>query len=370
MQLEIIGGSVVTQGSTITLNAGNSLNFRITNIEENNCKNLKINDVDISNTTDFDISPNNPKRNIKPEACPGNNDKLDFTIENISTSCGVVSTLVTIEIKNQSDFTFTLEMDTTPEIYVFGADYPNGEIFHGDTTTSADNNTYFGVVDEGNTVIRYFAVANIGSCILNVSALASSNSDFVAFAPYGLPANLPSYYYTIIGVAFNAPVEIPAVTGIQSSVISITNTDNTTFTFTVEADMFNFNIPGPGGVTADFRLWLKSTRGIVQSSSKVSEWKDLGTNGKDATQGLSANQPTYLNTAADNINFNPVIKFENDGASVEQYLENTVNGFYSQDIFIVMIPDATMSSASSRNTIFAGIDSGSAGDMTGVGFGN
>ena len=370
MQLEIIGGNVVTQGSTITINAGNSLDFRITNIETNNCKNLKINDVDISNTTDFSINPNNPKKNIKPEGCPGGKKYLDFEIENISASCSTASTLVTIEIKDQSNFTFTLEVISSPEIYVFGADYPYGEIFHGDTTTTADNNTYFGVVDEGNTVIRYFAVANIGSCILNVSALASSNPDFVAFAPYGLPANLPSYYYTIIGVVFNAPIEVPKVTGTQSSVISISNTDNTTFTFTVEAEMFDFNIPGPGGVTAEFRLWLKSTRGIVKSSSKVSEWKDLGTNGKDATQAVSANQPTYLDTATDNINFNPVLKFENDGGSLEQYLENTTNGFYSQDMFIVMIPDATMTSASSQNTIFAGISSGGAGDITGVGFGD
>ncbi len=55
MQLQVIGGSVVTQGSTVTINAGNSLSFRMTNIEENNCKNLKIEDVNISNTTDFDI---------------------------------------------------------------------------------------------------------------------------------------------------------------------------------------------------------------------------------------------------------------------------------------------------------------------------
>jgi len=134
--------------------------------------------------------------------------------------------------------------------------------------------------------------------------------------------------------------------------------------------MFNENIPGPGGITADFRLWLKSTRGIVETSTKVSEWQDLGTNGKDAIQSVAVKQPTYLDTAADNINFNPVIKFENDGGSLEQFMYNASNGFYSQDIFVVMIPDATMTSASSRNTIFAGISSGSAGDLTGVGFGD
>jgi hypothetical protein len=368
MQLEVIGGNVVTQGSTVTINAGNSLDFRITNIETNNCKNLKIKDVDISNTTDFDISPNNPKKNIKPEDCPGRNKYLDFEITNLSPSCTTVSTLVTIEIKNQSDFTFTLEVNSSPEIYVFGADFPYGEIYNGDTTTSADNNTYFGVVDEGNVVTRRYAVANIGSCNLDITALSSTNSDFAVSSPYSIPwYNILPYYYIVIDVTFTAPV---AGTGTQSSVISIGNTDNTTFTFTVSAEMFNENIPGPGGVTADFRLWLKSTRGVVQSSSKVSEWKDLGTNGKDAIQPTSLNQPTYLDTATDNINFNPVIKFKNDGSSIEQYLYNTANGFYSQDIFIVMVPDATMTSSSTRNTIFAGISSGSAGDMTGVGFGD
>ena len=79
----------------------------------------------------------------------------------------------------------------------------------------------------------------------------------------------------------------------------------------------------------------------------------FGTNGKDAIQPVAANQPTYLDTATDNINFNPVIKFENDGATLEEYLYNTTNGFYCQDIFIVMIPDATITSASARSTIFA-----------------
>ncbi len=372
IQVEIIGGAVVTQGSTITINAGNSLDFRITNIDPGNCKNnkkLKVQDVDISNTTDFNISPGNPKKNIKQTSCGGNKNKyLDFEVENISPSCATTSTLVTIEIKNQADFTFTLEVNSAPEIYVFGASFPNGDIFHGDTTTSDDNNTYFGVVDEGATVTRTYALANIGSCNLDLTSLSSSNSDFAVSSPYPIPyIGLAPYSYIVINVTFTAPV---GGTGVQSAIISVDNTDNTTFTFTVEAEMFNENIPGPGGITADFRLWLKSTRGIVESASKVSEWQDLGTNGKDAIQPVAAKQPTYLNTNTDNINFNPVVKFENNGSSIEQFMYNSTNGFYSQDIFIVMIPDATMTSASSRNTIFAGVSSGSAGDMTGVGFGD
>jgi len=377
MQLEVVGGLVVTQGSTVTINAGNSLDFRITNIETNNCKNLKIKDVDISNTTDFGITPGNPKKNIKPEDCPGSKKFLDFEIYTTASSCTTASTLVTVEIKNQSDFTFTLEVISSPEIYVFGANFPYADIFHGDTTTSADNNTYFGVVDEGNTVTRRFALANIGSCNLDFPlvggtnpAWSSSNGEFVVTSPYGNSwNNLAPYYYIVIDVTFTAPV---AGFGTRSSVISVNNTDNTTFTFTVEAEMFNESIPGPGGVTSNFKLWLKSTRGIVKSGSTLTEWHDLGTNSKDATTD-SGKEPTYLDTAADNINFNPVVKFENDGGATEQYMYNTnptLSGFYNHDIFIVMVPDATMTNASVRNTIFAGKDSGNAGDITGIGFGD
>ncbi|MEL0457498.1 LamG-like jellyroll fold domain-containing protein [Flavobacteriaceae bacterium SZ-1-7] len=374
IQVEIIGGAVVTQGSTVTINAGNSLDFRITNVEPGACQNnngLKVDGVILSNTTDFDISPNNPNKTIKQASCGGSisTHRLDFSVENISGSCVTTNTLVAIELRDFADFSFTLEINSAPEIFVLGGS-PYADIYHGDTNTSDANGTHFGVVDEGSAITRTYVVSNIGSCDLDVTAVSSSNSDFAAYSPFGLlppTITLAPFGSTVINVTFTAPV---AGTGTQTSVISISNSDNTTFTFTVDAEMFNENIPGPGGITADFRLWLKSTRGVVQSSSKVSEWGDLGTNAKDAIQPTSSNQPTYLDTASDNINFNPVIKFENDGATVEQYLYNSSNGFYSQDIFIVMVPDATMTSASSRNTIFAGVSTGSAGDMTGVGFGD
>ncbi len=370
MQLEVLGGAVVTQGSTVTINAGTSLDFRITNVDFSNCKKLKIQDVDISNTTGFDIDPNNPKRNIKPEGCNGGKKFLDFSIENITPNCSTVSTLVTVEIKDQADFTFTLEVNSSPEIYVFGADYPFGDIFHGDTTTSESNNTYFGVVEEGAVVTRRYAVANIGSCDLDITALSSSNSDFAVSSPYPIPwTGLEPYYYIVIDVTFTGPV---AGTGTQSSVISVSNTDNTTFTFKVSAEMFNENIPGPGGITANFKLWLKSTRGIVTSGSALTDWEDLGTNGKDATT-VTGKEPTYYDTAAENINYNPVVDFENDGGATEQYMYNDdtpISGFYNQEIFIVMQPDVAMSNSSSGETIFAGTDSGSAGDKTGVGLGN
>lgn len=374
MQLEVIGGNVVTQGATITINAGNNVDFRITNIETANCNKLKINDVDISNTTDFDITPDNPKKNIKREDCPGGQKFLDFEIANISSSCSTTSTLVTVEIKNQSDFTFTLEVNSSPIIAVLGGN-PLADITHGDLSTSATNGTYYGVVEEGASISRNFIISNTGSCPLDVTSITSSNPDFAVtgylllpnYTPTSFPASIDPGSFVISIITFTGPV---AGSGTQASAISISNSDNTTFTFTVSAEMFDFDIPGPGGVTADFRLWLKSTRGVTHSSSKVSLWSDLGSNGKNASQAISAKQPTYLNTGTDNINFNPVIQFVNDGATIEQYLENTDNGFYSQEMFIVMIPDNTMTNTAARETIFSGIATGLTNDITGVGFGD
>jgi len=369
MQLEVLGGAVVTQGSTITINAGSSLDFRITNIETNNCKNLRIQDVDISNTTDFDINPNNPKRNIKPAGCPGPNWKkrLDFEIVNLNPNCATVSTLVTVEIKNQADFTFTLEVNSSPEIYVLGGT-PSADIFHNSTVTSDANGTYLGIVEEESVVTRTYIIVNGGSCYLDITALSSSNPDFAVTSPYPIPYNdLLPLDYIVIDVTFTAPI---AGTGTQTTTISIDNTDNTTFNFDVNAEMFNENIPGPGGITADFRLWLKTSRGIRKTGNTVSVWEDLGTNAKNAEQPTAVNQPTFIDDVTNNINFNPVIQFENDGAGTEQYLYNTTNGFYSHDIFIVMVPDATMTNTSARNTIFAGVSSGNANDITGVGFGD
>ncbi len=184
-----------------------------------------------------------------------------------------------------------------------------------------------------------------------------------------MPTSVPSGSYVVLPVTFTGPV---AGSGTKTSTISISNSANTTYTYNVSAEMFNYSIPGPGGITGDFRLWLKSTRGIVKTGSVLTNWLDLGTNGKNATT-VSGKEPTYLDTPTDNINFNPVIKFVNSGGSPEQYMYNSgspLSGFYSADIFIVMIPDATMTSASTKNTIFGGVASDTAGDATGIGFGN
>lgn len=351
----------------------------MTNIESDNCRNLKIDDVNISNDTDFGLSPSNPKGNIKPEDCSGGKKFIDFMVENMSPVCTSTSTLVTIKIKNQTDFTFTLVINSFPIISVLGGS-PLADVINGSTNTTAANGTFFGVVTTGDSITRRFFITNTGSCPLGLSSITSSVGDYSVTTPVGpMP---PGFFAVAPGNSFFFDVNFlaPAATGTFVSTISILSTDTSAspYTFNVSADIFNFNIPGPGGITADFRLWLKSTRGVVQTASKVSKWTDIGTNGKDAEQTTSVNQPTFLDDAASNINFNPVIKFENDGSTLNQYLYNTINGFYSQEIFIVMEPDVDVS-GSPGMAIFSGTVASStspenyiddAEDVTGVGLGD
>ncbi|HEY9169545.1 MAG TPA: LamG-like jellyroll fold domain-containing protein [Lutibacter sp.] len=383
MQVNILGGAQVTSGDTILISSGNSLTFQITNSATKGCPSIEVQNI-TSNNPNFVISPTSVKGNIKPtdsKNC-GGNTYLNFTVTRNDSACSTENSIITIYSNEKKEFTFILSVERSPIISVLGGS-PLADIVDGSTTTTATNGTYFGVVEQGLTETRTYIVTNTGSCPLVISSISSSLGHFIVGSTIYLPDYTPTTLSTSINpgshIIFSVTFLAPTIAGTYTSTISITNTDSTAnpLTFNVSANVFNFNIPGPGGVTADFRLWLKTTRGITKGgSNKVSLWKDLGSNGKDASQPISANQPTYIDAAASNINFNPVVKFENNGASIEQYLYNDTNGFYSQDIFIVMIPDETITSATPRRTIFSGVSKKDSinvtfpNDITGIGFGN
>jgi hypothetical protein len=377
MQVNILGGAVVTSGGTLTINSGNSLTFQITNIETGNCSSVRVQSI-TTNNPNFSVLPSNANENIKPSNCNGTNF-LNFTVTRGDSACTTENAIITI-FSNEGYFTFTLIVNRAPIISILGGN-PLADVVDGSTATTATNGTYFGIVESDLTQTRRFYIANTGSCPLTISSITSSLSDFTIATPVG--AIPPASYNIASGASFYFDVTFlaPAIAGTYLSTITVENTtggDSNLYTFNVRAEVFDFTGPGPGGITTDFRLWLKATRGInpAISNSKVSVWKDLGTNPKDAIQGSPNLQPTYLDDVDLNINFNPVVKFENDGAT-EQYLYNEINGFYSQDIFIVMIPDNTIESTSSRNTIFAGVSKKAIDDITydpdditGIGFGD
>jgi len=390
MQVKILGGAEVINGGTLTINAGNSVTFQIINTALGNCSSVNVTDINISNTANFSITPSNPSENIKSEKCNNGEKFLNFTVTATGSACETTTTKVTIEGNNFAVFEFYLTVVRAPIISVLGGS-PLADILDGATTTTAANGTNFGVVEEGLTKTRRFYVVNTGSCNLILNSITSANasvdpipvSNFTISTPIDIYYPTPLSYFPIIpgGVFYFDVTYTAGDPANNEAIISITNNtaaETDLFTFTVRAEVFDVTGPGPGGVTADFRLWLKATRGVRATASKVSLWKDLGSNGKDAGQSIAANQPTYKDDVTSNINFNPVIEFNNTDA--EQFLYNSENGFYSQDIFIVMMPKTPItpfSSTSSRNTIFSGVNKKAKADVTydvdditGVGFGN
>lgn len=384
MQVNILGGAVVSEDSTITIDAGNSVTFQIINTAVGNCSSVNVQDIIISDLENFSITPANPSENIKSASCNNGTKFLNFTINATSAICGSTKTKVTIVGNNFTQFSFNLTVVKAPIISVLGGN-PSADVMDGATTTTATNGTNFGVVEAGLTRTRRFYIVNTGSCNLVLSSITSTNaaidpvpplSNFTITIPidiyYPAPVSPGGVFYFDVTFTAGDPANNEALISITNNTAA--NTD--LFTFTVKAEVFVTG-PGPGGVTADFRLWLKATRGIspAVSDSKVTLWKDLGSNGKDAMQNIEANQPTYKDDATSNINFNPVIEFNNNNTDVEQFLYNSDNGFYSQDIFIVMIPNATITKSSNQQAIFGGVKSNldsptPAGTITGVGFGN
>lgn len=140
----------------------------------------------------------------------------------------------------------------------------------------------------------------------------------------------------------------------------------------------------PGGVTADLALWLKSDDGHSYTDGQnVTDWIDQGL-GSDARVQETAQAPTYYDNATRNVNFNPVIEFDNtystftkdtdfshDDTSSE-FLSGDY-GYFTQEVFIVLIPDETP-----INNSFGFMDvfcsdaqlGAAAEDATGIGFGD
>lgn len=190
MKVKILGGAAVTSGGTLTINSGNSLTFQITNIETGNCSSVRVQSI-TTNNPNFSVLPTDANENIKPSGCNGTN-YLNFTITRNGTSCTTEDAIITI-LSNEDPFTFTLTVNRAPIISVLGGT-PPADIINGATTTSANNGTYFGIVEEGTTETRNFIITNTGSCPLAISSITSSlPGNFIVSANI----LLPNYTYSI-----------------------------------------------------------------------------------------------------------------------------------------------------------------------------
>ena len=303
-----------------------------------------------------------------------------FTLRKLNITCGTYSTKVTIQ-SNASNypngvFEFFIQYTNVPAISVLGGS-PTQTIPNGQTIPTSANGTTFGTIDVGASSTRTYLITNTGTCPLTLNTLTlhgylpGTGSTGVNSTEFSI-ISLPSTTINPGSVGHLTVRFTPTSPGTKWAIITIPNSDpnKNPYTYVINAEGFNPTITGPGGLLADFRLWLKSTRGIYKpNNSTVNTWYDLGSQGKDAIAD-SGKEPLFLDNPADNINFNPVVKFSNNG-SINQFMYNTTNGFYSQEIFIVMLPDTNIDVSDAPGiAVFSGKDDISPNGWTGIGMGD
>jgi len=367
----------ILNGGTVNFGSSTEIEFTIINIPSQGNPSLSLENPEITlDNTNFVISSVVSQSNIKK----GETSVFKIRKNNFACNTSPQSTVVTIHsnANNYPSFTFIITFTNSPSISVLGGTptqpVPNGQIVPTSTT-----GTLFGTVEVLGSTTRTYAIANTGTCPLALGSLTCLT--------YNPQTELSAPDFTIIalttstinpgGVAYLVVRFSPQSTGTKEAIISMPNNDVTKspYTFVLRGEAYNPTITGPGGINTDFRLWLKATRGInLATGTKVSLWKDLGSLGKDASQANSANQPTFIDAASSNINFNPVVQFKNDGtSSFNQFMYNTENGYYTHETFIVMEPDVAIggpmmiiSGTSALNPLYLNVPN----EYTGIGLGN
>ena len=136
---------------------------------------------------------------------------------------------------------------------------------------------------------------------------------------------------------------------------------------------YNSITKGPGGITADLETWLRADKvdgtGVAANNTNVDSWEDIGKGNDarviDATNPALNNRPKFKDNAIDNINFNPVVFFNNDPSSsvsgisdftglTNQSELNGTGGFYTDEQYLVLVSDtpSTYNSASPSIDIY------------------
>ncbi|MBU2938824.1 choice-of-anchor D domain-containing protein [Lacinutrix sp. C3R15] len=278
------------------------------------------------------------------------------------------------------DYTINIASGTPqPEINITGNSVT---INDGDTTPTITDDTEYGSTGSGTPISHTFTIENTGTASLTIGSLTFSGANPLDFSISAAPATtVAASSSTTFTVDFN-----PIANGTRTAILSIINNDSNEnpYNFTLQGTGVVPLTEGPGGVTSDLRLWLKGTDGLSYTSGQsVSLWADQG-RGADATVNTTGQEPTYYDNTTRNINFNPVVEFDNTFATYSldsdysydntstQFLEGS-SGMYTQDIFLVVIPDDTpINNSFGFMDVFCGDadPSTNATDATGIGFGD
>ena len=89
----------------------------------------------------------------------------------------------------------------------------------------------------------------------------------------------------------------------------------------------------PGGIATGLAFWLKATSGTstTVNGAALTTWGDQSGNSRNAVSATAANSPTYHDNSTDNINFNPVVDFDDaaQNPANADYMDIASNGILS-----------------------------------------
>ncbi|GGK16739.1 hypothetical protein GCM10007962_08760 [Yeosuana aromativorans] len=310
-----------------------------------------------------------------------------FTITFNPSAIGLRSATVTIANNdgNENPYTFTVQGNGTSAVQEINVLGNSNSIVNGDSSPTTLDDTDFGNTDiTVGSVVHTFTIENLGTVTnLNLTSgspyVVVSGVDASDFTVTTIPTTpITASSSTTFNITFN-----PSSTGLKSATLTIANDD-------LDESIYSFDIQGtgviikaPGGVDTNLELWLKGNAGLGYTNGQpVTTWQDQTSNAYNATAPVAGVEPTYRDDPAYNINFNPVVDFDNsystftldtdfsfDNTSTE-FLQGS-GGFYSEDIFVVLIPDTTINSSFGSMDVFCGDENIAANetDATGIGLG-
>lgn len=113
---------------------------------------------------------------------------------------------------------------------------------------------------------------------------------------------------------------------------------------TVTVHYTDVSVNGPGGVASNMELWLDANTAVT-GTTQISSWGDQSGNGNDASMGTSTYRPAL---ESDYVNFNNAVDF--DGG--DEYMQGSAGG-YTDEMFVVLIPDAIINSSASSQVPFS-----------------
>lgn len=106
------------------------------------------------------------------------------------------------------------------------------------------------------------------------------------------------------------------------------------------------------GIGINLELWLNTrTLGGFSDNDKISRWPNITGRDPDWTDAIQpdvAKQPVYHDDIPNNVNFNPVVSFDGNESMFGR------QGFYNQDIYIVIRPDTPIFHTTATEDIFMG----------------